>query len=1138
MKEKTFMTTKRFLPLFLTQFLGAFNDNLFRTSLITMITFQPLYSGDGRSEILVPLALAIFILPFFLFSATAGQIADRMNKARLIRFLKFAEIVVMALAIVGFLMDTPYFLLGVLFLMGTQSAFFGPVKYSIIPDHLHENELLRGNGLIEAATFIAILLGTILGGILISRPDSGLEVIAPFTIGIATLGYITSMMIPKTKIANPKLKIKPNIFGTTHSVVKEVQSNRPVFLSILGISWFWLVGSVFLSQIPVLTRDILQGTETVFTLLLTVFSFGIGAGSIFCHKLLKNKITPRHVPTAIFLMTVFVFDLSHAIATSTPDSELVTPFIFLSTFSGLRMSLDLFIFAFLGGIFTIPLYSLLQVLSETQKRSQVIAANNIMNALFMVLGSVAVIVLIKMNLTMVQLFLVVGGANLLVSIFILKILPEVVVKNLFKAILKLCFRVEIKGMENYHACQDRTVIIANHTSYLDAILLSVYLPDKVTFAINTQIAEKFYVKPFLKLVKTFPVQPSNPMSTKSLIELVKKNQKIVIFPEGRITTTGALMKVYSGPSMIADKTDAQILPIRFHGAHLSIFSRLHTKYKLKLFPKIVMEILPAEKLKVDPKISGRERRDATSRELYKLMTRMLFTTSNLDQTLFESLLEARKTYGGQHIILQDASLKKLTYNQLITRVYVFKTLFERRLNPKESVGLLLPNVNSCIISFFALQASSTLPVMLNFLMGTQTLISTCKTACVKTILTSRKFIKSAELSNQLSQLEKAGLRILYLEDLKKEMKPVHLLRGFVNSHLSGGKKLKAFDPNDPAVILFTSGSEGTPKAVVLSHQNLQANRYQIGSSIDFTPSDKVFNALPIFHSFGLTGGLLLPILSGVQVFLYPSPLHYKVIPELIYETNATIMFGTDTFLSGYARFAHQYDFHNLRYVFAGAERLKEETRRIWADKYGVRIFQGYGATETSPVIAMNTPIYNKIGTVGLMVPGMEYRLKNVPGIEDDKLLQVKGPNVMKGYFLHDKPGHLIPPKDGWYDTGDLVSIDEEGFVSLCGRVKRFAKIGGEMISLSSVERYVTKLWPGCAHGVISVADKQKGEKLILFTEKKDADLSEISQYVKEKGLPSLSIPKQVEIVDQMPRLGTGKIDYPALKKRIYSLFNI
>jgi acyl-[acyl-carrier-protein]-phospholipid O-acyltransferase/long-chain-fatty-acid--[acyl-carrier-protein] ligase len=378
-----------------------------------------------------------------------------------------------------------------------------------------------------------------------------------------------------------------------------------------------------------------------------------------------------------------------------------------------------------------------------------------------------------------------------------------------------------------------------------------------------------------------------------------------------------------------------------------------------------------------------------------------------------------------------------------------------------------------------------------------------------------------------------GRKVIILEDLRAALTPKDKLYGlfarlFPRWALRMGGALS--DPNGPAVILFTSGSEGLPKGVVLSHRNLHANRYQAAARIAFTSSDVVFNALPMFHAFGLTGGVLLPILAGVRTFLYPSPLHYKIVPELCYETNATILFGTDTFLMGYARSAHPYDFFNVRLVVAGAERVKPETREAWMEKFGLRILEGYGATECAPVVAVNTPMHFRTGTVGRMLDQVRYRLEPVPGIEEGGRLFVKGPNIMLGYLRAEKPGIIEAPPDGWYDTGDIVKIDEDGFVTILGRAKRFSKIAGEMVSLGLVEQNLLKAFPDAQHAVVAVPDARKGEQLVLFTTDTTLDATKVADGLKALGMATLMVPRNVLTLAELPLLGSGKTDYQTLNR--------
>jgi acyl-[acyl-carrier-protein]-phospholipid O-acyltransferase / long-chain-fatty-acid--[acyl-carrier-protein] ligase len=369
------------------------------------------------------------------------------------------------------------------------------------------------------------------------------------------------------------------------------------------------------------------------------------------------------------------------------------------------------------------------------------------------------------------------------------------------------------------------------------------------------------------------------------------------------------------------------------------------------------------------------------------------------------------------------------------------------------------------------------------------------------------------------------VELIWLEDVREKLGIIDKLYGAIALRFAASLHRRlVISQRDPAAVLFTSGSEGAPKAVVLSHSNLLANRRQIAARVDFSPADLALNALPMFHSFGLTGGFLLPLLSGVRVFLYPSPLHYRIVPEIAYATGATILFGTDTFLAGYARRANPYDFYALRYVFAGAERVREETREIWSEHFGKRILEGYGVTECSPVIAVNTPMHYRAGTVGRFLPLVEHRLEPIPGIADGGRLMVRGPNVMAGYL---RGGNIEEPPDGWYDTGDIVTVDGEGFVAIIGRVKRFAKLGGEMVSLAAAERIAETAAPEIRHAVVTLPDPRRGEKLILVTEAHAFDRTRLLEAAHQLGLPEIAVPREVIEIDHMPLLGTGKTDYAA-----------
>ncbi|MDD5277254.1 MAG: AMP-binding protein [Methylovulum sp.] len=704
-------------------------------------------------------------------------------------------------------------------------------------------------------------------------------------------------------------------------------------------------------------------------------------------------------------------------------------------------------------------------------------------------------------------------------------------KKFLHWLLTLIYKVEIKGLDNYHKAGNKVLIIANHTSFLDPLLLGVFLPDDITFAINTHISQRWWLKPFLGLSHVFPMDPTQPLSLKNLIHHLKHNDsKTVIFPEGRITATGSLMKIYDGTGMVADKSGATILPIRIEGAQYTHFSKMRNIFRLRLFPKITIQILPPAQIATQEESNGKNRRKYSGHILADMMTEMMFATSHYQQTVFAHLLEARMIHGGQHTVAEDLERVPLSYDNLITRTIAIGNAIKEMTGAGENIGVFLPNTTKTLCVVLGLQLHGRVPAMLNYSTGSAGMLSACQAAQVKTILTSLRFIELAKLSNDAEQLAQ-HVNLVYLEDVAKHISGFDKFKALVQSKTANfWYKHNQYSPDSPAVILFTSGSEGTPKGVVLSHANILANHKQVAARISFNPQDVVLNFLPMFHSFGFTVGTLLPVLSGMTTFFYPSPLHFSVIPEIAYEIGATIMFGTNTFFAAYGKKAHAYDFHTLRYVVAGAEKLQESTRQLWADKFGIRILEGYGATETAPVTAVNTPIDFKTGTVGRFMPCMRYRIEPVEGIEDAGRLHVKGPNIMLGYLLADAPGKLVPTGSiygpGWYDTGDIVHVDEEGFLSIRGRSKRFAKVGGEMVSLTVVEQLATKAWPDAQHAAVSLPDAKKGEQIILVTTQKPAALGELTAVA--SGVAAICLPKKIIVVDAIPVMATGKVDYPAV----------
>jgi acyl-[acyl-carrier-protein]-phospholipid O-acyltransferase/long-chain-fatty-acid--[acyl-carrier-protein] ligase len=1114
---KELMSSRRFAPLFWAQFFSALNDNVLKNALVIILLYG---AATSHGDALVTVAGAVFIFPFFILSGLGGELADKYVKSVVARRLKFGEIFAAIFAALGFFLHSVPLLFIALGLFGTIAALFGPVKYAMLPDQLSVGELVTGNALVEGATFMAILIGTIAGGQFVSHSNH-MALVSAAVVALALISWGCASRIPTTTPSAPDLPITANPWTSTYYLLKMLYSEQRLWDGMVIVSWFWLVGAVVLSLLPTLVKD-LGGSEGVVTLCLAVFAIGIAVGSLFAASLSHARPNLALVPIGAIVMGIVGLDLAWAIGSTTVGND-IPPLAFATSFSGLRMLIDFAVFAFGGGLFVVPSFAAVQAWSAPSERARVIAAGNVLQAAFMVVGSLFVSLLQAAGLPIAWIFFGIAIASFGSVWFVLNKWGREGVRDFGSLLFRALFRVEVRGIENLPPAGTRMLITPNHVSLVDGPLLHAVLPIDASFAVDTGIAKAWWAKPFLKMIRHYTVDPTKPLATRDLIKLVSAAEPVVIFPEGRITVSGSLMKVYDGTAMIADKADAVVVPVRIEGAQRSHLSYLRNgEIKRSWFPKVTISVLPPVKLPIDQLLKGKARRNAAGAALQDVMIDAMVKNAMLDQTLFEGLAHAYRDRDTGKPIIEDALGAKLTYRKLIIGAQVLSRKLEATTAVGENVGVLLPNSAGVAVVFMALQTIGRVPAMLNFSAGPVNVLAAMKAAQVKTVLTSKAFIEKGKLDKLLGAIaEQAG--VVYVEDVRATITFADKVKGF----LAGSAPRVVRNANDPAVVLFTSGSEGTPKGVVLSHRNILANASQALARVDANGNDKVFNVLPVFHSFGLTGGMMMPLLAGIPIFMYPSPLHYRIVPELIYQTGATILFGTDTFLAGYARSAHAYDFRTLRLVLAGAEAVKDRTRQIYMERYGIRILEGYGVTETAPVLAMNTPMANRPGTVGRLSPLMEARLDPVPGIEEGGRLSVRGPNVMLGYLRAENPGVLEPLVDGWHDTGDIVTIDAAGFIQIKGRAKRFAKIAGEMVSLSAVEAMASALWPQAISAAVATPDARKGERIVLLTTQKDADRGAMQRQAKATGASELAVPAVVQVVDQVPLLGSGKTDYVA-----------
>src|ERR1700737_2901033 len=732
-KQIELLRARRLVPLLLTQTTGAFNDNLFKSAFIMLITYGAAAGPDpgvGAAG-----AGGALMAPFFLFSATAGELADRFERSRLLQILKAAELVAVFGAAAAFLTGHLRFSLVLLFVLGTQAAFSSPVKYALLPQHLATAELVDGNALMEAGTFLSILAGTTAGGVAVAIAW-GPAACCTLLLVYAGFGFAASLRVPTAPAPTPNLRLSWNLLTATAGVLRHAWERREV-------------------------RCVCPGGS----------AFGLRSG----------PASRAAVSSQIGLIGIVDF---------------------LSQLGGLRIFGDLLGLAVSGGFFVVPLYAIIQNRSEEASRARIIAANNVVNALFMAGAAAVTAGLIAAGLDTPALFLVLGVANALVTVWICKLLPQDVLRMLARTLFRLVYRVEVTGLENVAAAGERVIILPNHVSFLDAPLVAAFLPGLAVFAIDPAQMQRWWVRPFLSAVDVFPMEPSRPMAAKSLIKAIREGSRCVIFPEGRLNVTGgALMKIYDGPALIADKSDAMVLPVRLDGVEFTPFSRLAGRLRRRWFPKVTITILPPPKLAVPAELRGRARRQQSGAALYDIMSEMMAMRAN-PPSLFSALLEARAAHGGGHRIIEDPATAPLTYDRTIAASFVLGRRLSRGTGPGDMVGLMLPNSVGAALAFLALQATGRVPAMLNHTAGADGVLSACRTAGLRRVITSRRFVELAKLAALAERL--AGeVELIWLEDVREKLGVIDKLYGAIALRFAASLHRRlGILPSGPAAVLF------------------------------------------------------------------------------------------------------------------------------------------------------------------------------------------------------------------------------------------------------------------------------------------------------------------------------------------------
>ena len=1139
--------SRSFWALMATQALGALNDNALR-----MVVGLLVVAGMGltRAEQVPMLAavLAVFALPFILFSTLAGYIADRFSKRSVMIWVKVAEIGVMALAALALLTGNAWISLGVVFLMGAQSAFFGPAKFGVLPEILDDSELSRGNGLVEMFTELAIILGGLAGAWLmrtfsepplaegLSRQYPGrlLVWIGVILAGVAALGTLTSIFVEKLPAAGARGGVRWNFLSEAWRNLRAIRRDRALFLSVLGVSYFWLMASLFQLNFYIYGYNLMGLQDLGLGLYLAVAGVGIGAGSVAAGKLSGGKVEFGLVPVGAAAMALFSLLLYFVPA------------------SGVLVAIMLFLLGAGSGFYLVPLMAFVQQRAPRDGKATVIATNNLVSFLGIIAGA-GIFAFAGSALNPAQVYLFLAALTVVVTGYIFTLLPDFLLRFALLCFTRALYRIRIVGSEKVPR-EGGALLVCNHVSYMDALLVLACLQRFVRFVMYRRIYEIPVVHWGARHLRVIPIAESDGpramiRSLRGAAELVREGELVCIFAEGSITRTGNLLRFQRGFTRIMKGLDAPITPVHIDRMWGSIFSFEGGRALWKVPSLGRSEVL----------VSFGEPMPATSteaevRQAVSELGAEAFALRKSDQVLLHEAFVASARSAPGRLCMADTTGRSLTYRQALWGSLALADHLRGRLDRREEmVGVMLPASVGAALANISLLLAGRVPVNLNWTSGKEGIRSAVLQCGIRTIITSREFLEKVRLESLGLAVGVDAPRHVYLEDIragvgagrrllaafKAELLPQFVLRRLY------GRPGRSVD--DLCTVIFSSGSTGEPKGVMLTHTNVMSNLEGLSQVFAAGSEDRLAGVLPFFHSLGFTGTLWLPLIKRMGVVYHPNPTEGRAVGALVRDLRATSLLATPTFLRIYTRAALPGDFGSLRDVVVGAEKLRGEVADAFFQKFGVRPVEGYGCTECSPVVSINVPDFRapgvmqkgtKPGTIGQPIPGVSVRIVDPASFEplphgEDGLLLVKGANVMKGYL--NQPGLTAEVMRGdWYVTGDIARVDDEGFITITDRLSRFSKIGGEMVPHGRVEEEMEKILETgeLLVAVAGVPDERKGERLVILHRKLPVGVDELHAKLTASGLPRLWVPRRDDFfeVEEIPVLGTGKVDLKGLKK--------
>ena len=1113
-----------FWSLIATQFQGAFSENALKNLVILLILGMGL--SDAQKNHLVPIVLVLFALPFIFFSMTGGYFADRFSKRSVTIGTKIFEICSTFSALAGLAFQNLPLEFTAIFLLSTQAAVFGPSKYGLLPEILPEEKLSWGNGIIELGTFAAIITGTMAAGYMSDGFRGRQQWSGVMFIVLAVLGTIMSLGISRVPVANPIRKFHPNFISEIWREMREINKDHVLWLAVMGNLYFWFLGGLLQPIILLYGKDVLHLSDTHNTYLQVALAIGIGVGSVAAGYLSGGKIEYGLIPLGAIGLTAFAITLA--------SSHL--------SFTAVMVRLALL--GFFGGFFAVPVNALIQHRPEIGRRGAVLAVAGVLSFIGVgAAGGAYYLLEGVLHLQPAVVFLVGSGLTLVATVFAVVLLPDSLLRLLLWMATHSLYHIRLEGRDNIPE-RGGALFVANHLSFVDALLLAASTDRHIRFLIFKDIYEHPVIKPFARILRCIPIsslqRPREMLnSLREASDAIRAGEVVCIFAEGQITRIGQMLPFRRGFERIMKGLDAPIIPVSLDGVWGSIFSYERGRFLWKLPRRIPYPVTVSFGKPMPATSSATEVR----RAVQELQTEACFLHKKRMRPLIRSLIGSAHRYP-LRFAMADVKTPRVRLAGVLTGTLFLARRLRTHWEGQQMVGILLPPSVGGALANFAASLCGKVPVNLNYTASRESLVSCAEQCKLKTVVTSQALLDrlKIEMPVKMILLEDIASHPRFAEKLVALI--LWLLPGRLLARLFAGNQAPKMD--DLATVIFSSGSTGEPKGVMLSHYNIASNIEQLGQTFMFNSSDRLLGVLPFFHSFGFTVTLWLPVVLGVGIAYHYSPLDFNAIAELVRKHKVTFLLATPTFLQAYIRRCQPEDFGSLQFVLVGAEKLPERVALAFEDRFGIRPLEGYGCTECSPVVTVNTHDFRaagfrqvgaKRGKIGHPLPGISVRIVNPETremLETDSpgLLLVRGPNVMQGYLGRpDKTVEVL--SDGWYVTGDIAAMDEDGFLAITDRLNRFSKIGGEMVPHIKIEETLHELAGATetAFIVTGVPDAQKGEKLVVLHRLKEEQLKEVLARLGEAGLPNLWVPRPSQFfrVEEFPYLGTGKLDLRAAR---------